>query len=281
MSKKQTSRVTQNVSVSKTPNGPFFPPKLDSQINPSSPTSKLDNATRTEMEYFFGESFSAVQFKQASLSNFGGNKILAGAQDEEIIMDREISPESLLGKALLAHELTHVLQQRSSIENENQKQSSDNYEAEREASSIGWKFMNSGRGGRKLDKPVRTIGRKGQFYLCSSSRIEPPDYLGKDSRETLQRINDVVGDSRILGPLMIIGIGIAHSDPGESAAQGGPGEDGNAGAEAAKAIPQITKARIVQEIDFLMLDHQNDLNEQELAFWRRIYQRATGVKPYF
>lgn len=282
MKKKQISKETPKWNKSQTKATPFFSPKLENKVNPSTKSGNLNDATRNEMEHFFGENFSEVKIKQTSLSGSGDKKILAGAQDEEIIMDSEISPESLLGKGLLAHELTHVLQQRSDKHNENHKSFSDSYEAtEKEATDIGWNFLKSGRQGLRLNKSVRKIGRRGQFHACTGSRIKPPDYLGKDSRRTLQEINDIIRDSRILGGLIIIGIGVAHSDPAESAAQGGPGEDVKAGAEAARAIPEIEKARILQEIDFLMLEHQNDLNQQELAFWRRIYQRATGTNPYF
>ncbi|MGN6532850.1 MAG: eCIS core domain-containing protein [Ginsengibacter sp.] len=260
---------------------PFFAPDSRKKNSSSSKENgNLNSSVRNEMEHFFGESLSSVHLKQESIA--GSGNLLAGAQGEDIVMDKMIPPESLLGKALLAHELTHVLQQRADASHKSEQSVYDTYEnIESEANSVGWKFMNKGMTGFKLNEPVRRKSKRGQFHACTGSSIEAPAYLGPDSRKALTEINDTVKDFRILRPLIIAGIAVAHSDPAESAAQGGPGEDVKAGAEAAQAIPVIEKAQIIQIIELLMLDHQNTMNPQEVEFWRKIYQKVTGSSAPF
>ncbi|MEO8861169.1 MAG: DUF4157 domain-containing protein [Ginsengibacter sp.] len=266
---------------SSTAPAPFFssdPRKKNS--GPSKENGNLNSSVRNEMEHFFGESLSSVHLKQESLS--GPENILAGAQGENIVMDKMIPPESLLGKALLAHELTHVLQQRSDLGRKNEPSVYDTHQdIEREANSIGWNFMKKGNLGFQLNEPIRRKSKRGQFHACSGSNIEAPAYLGPDSRMALKEINDKVKDFRILRPLIIAAIAVGNSDPVESAAQGGPGEDVKAGAEAAQAIPVIEKAQIIQIIELLMVDHQNTMNPQEVDFWRKIYQKVTGSSAPF
>jgi len=260
---------------------PFFPPdSTKKNSGPSKENGNLNSSVKNEMEHFFGESLSSVQLKQGSLS--GPDNILAGEQGENIVMDKMIPPESLLGKALLAHELTHVLQQRADSSRSSQQISYDSHhDIESEANSIGWNFMKNGSPGGQLNSPIKRKSKRSQFHACTGSDIEAPSYLGPYSREALREINNVVGNMRLLRPLIIAGVAVAHSDPVESAAQGGPGEDINAAAEAARAIPVIQRARITQIIELLMVEHQNDLNPQEIAFWRRIYQQAAGSSAPF
>lgn len=261
--------------------GPFFSPDSRKKNTSSSKENgNLNSSVRNEMEHFFGESFSSVRFKQESLT--GPENILAGAQGENIVMDKMIPPESLLGKALLAHELTHVLQQREDLGRKSQPSVYDTHQdIESEANSVGWNFLKKSNPSVQLNEPVRRKSKRGQFHACTGSSIEAPAYLGPDSRMALKEINDTVKDFRILRPLIIAGIAVAHSDPAESAAQGGPGEDVKAGAEAAQAIPVIEKAQIIQIIELLMLDHQNTMNPQEVEFWRKIYQKVTGESAPF
>lgn len=280
MKESQFPKQNRNRGSSTTP-PPFFSPD-PGKINSGNPKQQgnLNSSVKGEMEHFFGENLSSVQLKQESLS--GTDNILAGAQGENIVMDKMIAPESLLGKALLAHELTHVLQQRADSSRSSQQISYDSHhDIESEANSIGWNFMKNRSPGGQLNSPIKRKSKRSQFHACTGSDIEAPSYLGPYSRQALREINDVVGNMRLLRPLIIAGVAVAHSDPAESAAQGGPGEDINAAAEAAKAIPVIQRARITQIIDFLMLDHQNDLNPQEMAFWRRIYQQASGASAPF
>ena len=263
-----------------TPPAPFFSPDHGKKnAAPSKESGNLNPSVRHEMEHFFGESLASVQLKRETLS--GSENILAGAQGENIVMDKMIPPESLLGKALLAHELTHVLQQRSDSRGSQPISYDSHQDIEHEANWVGRKFMKDGHLGGQLEGPLRRKSKRSQFHACSRSDITPPAYLGPHSRQALQEINDVVGNMRLLMPLIVVGVAAGHSNPAESAAQGGPGGDINAAAEAARAIPVIQRARITQIIDFLMLNHQNDLNPQEMDFWRRIYQQATGGPASF
>lgn len=280
MKQDRLPKVNRTHSSSPSPN-PFFPPdSTKKNAGPSKENGNLNSSVKNEMEHFFGESLSSVHLKQESLS--GPDNILAGAQGENIVMDKMIPPESLLGKALLAHELTHVLQQRADSSRSSQQIPYDSHrDIESEANSIGWNFMKNGSLGGQLDGPIRRKSKRSQFHACTGSDIEAPSYLGPDSRQALKEINGVVGNMKLLRPLIIAGVAVAHSDPVESAAQGGPGEDISTAAEAAKAIPVIQRSRITQIIELLMVEHQNDMNPQEIAFWRRIYQQATGVSAPF
>ncbi len=280
MKENHLSKEKRSHNSSTTPNPFFLSDPREKKSSSSKENGNLNSSVRNEMEHFFGESLSTVHLEQESLS--GPDNILAGAQGENIVMDKMIPPGSLLGKALLAHELTHVLQQREDGSRKSKQSVYDTHQdIEHEANSVGWNFMEKGNPGFQLNEPIRRKSKRGQFHACSGSSIEAPAYLGPDSRKALKEINDTVKDFRILRPLIIAGIAVAHSDPVESAAQGGPGEDVKAGAEAAQAIPVIEKAQIIQIIELLMLDHQNNMNPQEVEFWRRIYQKAAGSSAPF
>ncbi|MDD5319216.1 MAG: DUF4157 domain-containing protein [Methylococcales bacterium] len=78
----------------------------------------IDHSVRTRMEGFFGESFSSVNFHNGQQANALAASL--GAQAFTIgnhvaFAEGKYQPDSTEGKKLIAHELTHVTQQRRGI----------------------------------------------------------------------------------------------------------------------------------------------------------------------
>lgn len=76
----------------------------------------LDKETRDFMEPIFGEDFGKVRLHTNALANNSAKLINAFAytSGENIVFrEGQYSPGTLKGKSLIAHELTHVIQQRS------------------------------------------------------------------------------------------------------------------------------------------------------------------------
>jgi hypothetical protein len=90
-------------------------PPIVNQVLSSRDGQPLDSATRTFMEQRFGHDFSRVRIhtgEQASASAHAVNA-LAYTVGRDVVFDREqYAPETEVGRRLLAHELTHVVQQR-------------------------------------------------------------------------------------------------------------------------------------------------------------------------
>lgn len=77
----------------------------------------LDNTTRSFMEPRFGFDFAKVQVHNDALAHQSAKQINALAythQNNIVFGEGYYNPQTLQGKKLLAHELTHVIQQRSS-----------------------------------------------------------------------------------------------------------------------------------------------------------------------
>lgn len=75
----------------------------------------LDNETRQEMEARLGQDFSAVRIHSDSKASESAKAVNAAAYTvgSEIVLGEGVSPQGEAGKRTLAHELTHVVQQRS------------------------------------------------------------------------------------------------------------------------------------------------------------------------
>ncbi len=74
----------------------------------------LDKTLRTDMESRFGHDFSQVRIHQGSTAEKSAHEVYANAytQGNNIVFGAgQYNPESQTGKRLLAHELTHVVQQ--------------------------------------------------------------------------------------------------------------------------------------------------------------------------
>lgn len=88
-------------------------PSLEQQ-RPHSPGQPLDSATRAFMELRFGHDFSKVRVHTDERAVESAEAINARAYtvgQDVVFAEREYAPETTEGKRLLAHELTHVIQQ--------------------------------------------------------------------------------------------------------------------------------------------------------------------------
>jgi Domain of unknown function (DUF4157) len=82
----------------------------------SSPASSLDPGLKHDMEQRFGRDFSAVQVHSGEEASQSARELNAKAYtvgNNVIFGEGQFSPESQEGRQLVAHELTHVVQQRS------------------------------------------------------------------------------------------------------------------------------------------------------------------------
>jgi hypothetical protein len=147
---------------------------LDSadRVAPSEPESRpsipgssrpLDTTTRELMESRFGESFAGVRIHTddgAALSARSMNALAYSSGSDVVFGKGQYAPETLSGRRLLAHELTHVVQQRLG---EFAGFGGDEPELEREA----WKTADSvASGGRAA---VSAIAASGQVYRSTLS----------------------------------------------------------------------------------------------------------------
>ncbi len=75
----------------------------------------LDNATLQAMEARLGQDFSAVRIHDDSKASDSARAVNAAAYTvgNEIVLGDSVSPQTQAGQQTLAHELTHVVQQRS------------------------------------------------------------------------------------------------------------------------------------------------------------------------
>ncbi|HEX8174252.1 MAG TPA: DUF4157 domain-containing protein [Pyrinomonadaceae bacterium] len=108
---------------------------------PTGTGQNLDDAVRTEMESAFGESFSDVRVHTGSEAQKMNEELGARAvtRGRDIYFESgEYNPSTQGGKELLAHELTHVVQQRGGSHSQTVNQQGDAFEqeAEQNASAI-------------------------------------------------------------------------------------------------------------------------------------------------
>jgi hypothetical protein len=76
----------------------------------------LEKSTRARMETAFGESFDAVRVHTGAEATASAQRLSAHAYtlgNDVVFSDGHYNPESSSGQRTLAHELTHVVQQRS------------------------------------------------------------------------------------------------------------------------------------------------------------------------
>jgi Domain of unknown function (DUF4157) len=94
------------------------PPVVHTVLN-SGGGQPLDPATRAFMEPRFGHDFSQVRVHtdaRAAQSVRAVNAIAYTAGSNVVFGPGRYEPSSIQGRSLLAHELTHVLQQRASVQ---------------------------------------------------------------------------------------------------------------------------------------------------------------------
>ena len=112
-----------------------------------------------------------------------------------------------------------------------------------------------------------------RLQRCTSSHppLNPPAFLGPHSRETFERIKEIIESGDVLNTLLVAGplVTLFTSTPLEVAATGGYPLD--AQAEAVAAVPTIIRAQIKKEIAMLLLQHGNELTQEEREYWEHIY----------
>lgn len=230
----------------------------------------LDGSIRARMESVFGQSFADVQ-----LHTDGPASSLAGQLDarafavgEHIAFDSgEYRPGTLTGDALIAHELAHVAQQHGA-ETADHASRSPALEQDANRSAVGAVLATLSRGGRALAQAGPRLSSGLSLQRCTrSQRYEAPDYLGPESRRTIEDINSEIESWDLVGDLIVGGtaLTLATSSPEETLASGG--YDVEPQARALAAIPTIKRARIEQHITLLLISHENDMNPQERQFW--------------
>lgn len=90
------------------------PPIVHEVLN--SPGQALDSGTRTFMESRFGQDFSGVRAHtnaKAATSAQAVNALAYTVRDNVVFNTGQYTPQTQAGKQLIAHELTHVMQQRT------------------------------------------------------------------------------------------------------------------------------------------------------------------------
>jgi len=126
-----------------------------------SPGHPLDQTVRFFMEDHFGHDFSQVRVHTDARSGESARELGALAYtvgSDLVFADRQYSPSSVEGRKLIAHELTHVVQQRAGTKSAEQRSDEP---AEREAEAVAQSIGNAGqsdqtqRGGAAVFQPGR------------------------------------------------------------------------------------------------------------------------------
>jgi len=220
----------------------------------------LQGTVRNPLETHLGESLGHVivhadQKAAASAQSVNaraytvGNHIVFGAG--------QYQPGTPLGDVLLAHEAAHVAQQTSG----HARTGHDYAGLEREANSAALPFLFSMGGLASRVGIAMRSGIRLQRCPISSQKINTPSYFGPDSIEALQNINTMMQRGASMQNWVRFGtIVVSFEDP-IAAFHSADAQ------EAMQAIPGIVKAKIREDIDFLFLNHEKDLNKKEKDFW--------------
>lgn len=111
-----------------------------------SPGAPLDTAVRAFMEPRFGHDFSQVRVHTDAKAVESARAVNAVAYTvgQDVVFDEsKYAPRSKDGSRLLAHELTHVIQQRSAVPVDSLRTSSPNTSAEHEAERVANDVMSA------------------------------------------------------------------------------------------------------------------------------------------
>jgi hypothetical protein len=260
--------------------GHFFPSGSDVIQAKAEEGRPLDSQIAQASSTLHGNDFSNVRVHDNAVGDAiaKSHNATAVAFGEDIAFESgAYRPGTSLGDALIAHELAHVAQQRGSLSvSDNESRSSENH-LEHHASSSALKAMIVMKlGGSSASETSLPVSAKSprRFSACSSgsNQIQPPSYLGPHSLETLREINRIIDNTDLLARVIVVGVAVnaGMASPEENIATQGPGQNIEAAAQALQGIPAIRRYRVHQEIGFLLLNHGNDLNGQERAFWQRV-----------
>jgi hypothetical protein len=188
-------------------------------------------------------------------------------------------PGTLLGDALLAHELAHTVQQRAGASGGGLGAPGHRLEADANRSALGAVGALWGGAARAMGQaaagaaPRLRSGTQMQFFFCEGEpTYEAPDYLGVHSRETLKNLNRRLGALKALGPVIAVGtaVTVGFGPPSD------PSDTVEAAAHALRGLPAWARAIITEEVGYLYLSHGNDLNAQEREFWDAVLREVGG-----
>ncbi len=235
----------------------------------------LDSGLKSRMESALAVDLSSVRVH----TDTKAARLSAGLSARAFTVGRDIAfgageyrPGTPEGDVLIAHELAHVIQQgggRSSAKPMEKGKEDSRLEKEADSSAVsavaslwGW--------ARGTIMPRLKSGLRLQRCGKKAEKIPAPDYLGPESQEALKEINRIIENSDLLGKMIVFGtvVTVATNPPTETLATGG--HDVTPQAQALAAIPSIRRNRIETVITLLLVEHENDMNAQERAFWQRI-----------
>ena len=255
----------------------FFGSKKDPFFERKSTTfNELNSATKQSLSGIFGNDVSQTEIIQGK----EGEQVARQHNARAVTFGNQIyfnqgqfRPGTEVGDALLAHEMAHISQQSEAKDSSSVSHTQDP-SLEQDANFSMLTFLLGKKFGMKGD-PKSDKKKSGmRFSACpsSTSQIEPPSYLGPHSLEALEEINRVIDNTEILSRVIVVGVAVnaGMASPEENIATQGPGDTITAASEALRGIPAIRRARINTIIDFLFLEHENDMNDQEKAFWNRV-----------
>lgn len=242
--------------------------------------SGLDAASRARWESVLGRDLSSVRVQTDEdadriASAHGANAFTLGSTIG--FRHGVYRPGTIEGEAVLAHELAHVAQQEIAGPNGDHSLTS----AAIEHDADGWAMVAMERmlfGGPRPQTSLPT-GAGLRFQSCGSERETPiPAYLGAESREALRDIERITSSGKVLGYLIVLGtaVNLATSTPAETLAT--QGHDVTPQAQALTGIPVIVHARVLTVIELLLVSHENDMNEEERAFWHRMHDRVAALQ---
>jgi hypothetical protein len=234
----------------------------------------LDPDVRARMERALGADLGDVRVHTdgealAEVRRHGAEAMAVG---RHVTFERgRYAPGTPLGDALLAHELAHTVQQQGDGPG---GVPSARLETDANRSALGalWGRAAAGAG------PRLRSGTQMQFFACEvQPAYEAPSYLGPHSRRAIDDINRIVESGTTLQQLIVIGtaVTLATSTPEETLATGG--YDVAPQAEALRAVPVIVRSRIITIVQLLLVQHENEMNQQERQFWNNILRRLNAL----
>ena len=183
------------------------PPIVDEVLR--SPSQPLDAATRAFFEPHFGHDFSKVRLHTGSRAAESANAVQARAYTagREIVFGADqYQPGTAAGNALLAHELTHVVQQglEAPTAGSPRSISSPTDAAEREAESVGRASL-SGKVAPAMATAPGSLFRLGANPNCSNTEADSIHQGISDASGWLNKAIPLMGQSplpeKVLGSL--------------------------------------------------------------------------------
>jgi hypothetical protein len=252
----------------------------------------LEGETRQRLEHATGRDLSEVRLhtdgEDAGLAQELGSRAFT-VGDHVTFAPGEFRPGTPVGDAVLAHELAHVEQQRGGGPATSGESTAEHDADHAAKGTLAGLWAHGTELASSLAATARPRLRTGlALHRCiGGSGIEkqqPPSYLGPHSLEALEDIRQLERNHDLASGLIVFGTAVGTASPegiaGEAVGVGVTGESTflQGMPNAVVDIYIIKGYRILQRIDFLRLDHGNELNAQERRFWDRAYDRVSELQ---